>query len=327
MPRPPRLQFNGAFYHVFHRGNRRERIFWNDADYAKFEEFMIEAMNWSGVVLYDWSLMPNHFHFLIQTPDGNLAEFMQRLATRYAKYFNWVHKKVGHLFQGRYGARICDKDAYFLELLRYVELNPYRLKKGSLAQLGQWKWSSLRYYMGQEEPPEGLQRAMKEVLERFGKTLEESRKGMAQFLADGLKKGEWEDFYQPRGNRYLGEEPFIQRVKESAGELTRKDVRQLQNLSKVEDLGSKVLMIGGPGVEALAGASREKNLNLWRQALVYIGRRYYRFSVTMMGRYLGRDGTAVSQMLRRMKGNAEARPEVRRLIETLRKPALEMHED
>ena len=73
MARPPRIQFEGACYHVYHRGNRRERIFWDDADYAKFEEFMIEAMNWSGIRLYDWSLMPNHFHFLLETPDGNIA--------------------------------------------------------------------------------------------------------------------------------------------------------------------------------------------------------------------------------------------------------------
>src|ERR1035441_5199163 len=146
MPRPPRLQYPGAFYHVFHRGNRKERIFWDDLDYEKFEEFMIESMNWSGVMLYDWSLLPNHFHFLLETPDGNLAEFMQRLLTRYAKYFNWAHKKVGHVFQGRYQAKVCEKENYFLELIRYVELNPYRTKKGPLARLGEWKWSSFRYY-------------------------------------------------------------------------------------------------------------------------------------------------------------------------------------
>ena len=187
MPRPPRLQYPGAFYHVFHRGNRKERIFWDDLDYEKFEEFMIEAMNWSGVRLYDWSLLPNHFHFLLQTPDGNLSEFMQRLLTRYAKYFNWRHHQVGHLFQGRYGARVCDKERYFLELVRYVELNPYRLKKGILAKLGEWKWSSLRFYMGNAEAPEGMKQAMEEVLGLLGKTLEQARHGMAKFLADGLK--------------------------------------------------------------------------------------------------------------------------------------------
>ena len=138
MPRLPRLQFEGALYHVFSRGNRRERIYETDSDYAMFEKIMIEAMNWSGVQLYAWCLMPNHFHLLLETPEGNLSEFMQRLATRYAKYFNWAHKKVGHVFQSRYGARLCDKESYFTELVRYIHLNPYRTKGKALAALGSW---------------------------------------------------------------------------------------------------------------------------------------------------------------------------------------------
>jgi putative transposase len=167
MGRPPRIQFEGACYHVYHRGNRRERIFWEDADYAKFEGFMIEAMNWSGIRLFDWSLLPNHFHMFLETPGGNLSEFMQRMLTRYAKYFNWRHTKVGHVFPGRYGAKVCDKESYFLELVRYVELNPYRLKKGRLAKLGEWKWSSLRFYQGKEEAPEGMRRASRSYGRRW----------------------------------------------------------------------------------------------------------------------------------------------------------------
>src|ERR1019366_8671057 len=106
---------------------------------------------------------------LVETPAGNLSEFMQRVGTRYAKHFNWTHKKVGHLFQGRYGARLCDKESYFTELVRYIHLNPYRTKGKRLAALGSWKWSSHRFYMGQEEIAEGMQQAIQSVLERFGK--------------------------------------------------------------------------------------------------------------------------------------------------------------
>src|ERR1035437_8606274 len=110
MPRPPRILFEGASYHVFSRGNRRERLFRSEDDYACFEEIMLEAMRWSGVLLFNWSQMPNHFHFNVETPDGNLSEFMQRLLTRFAKYFNKTHRLVGHLFQGRYGARVVDQE-------------------------------------------------------------------------------------------------------------------------------------------------------------------------------------------------------------------------
>ena len=277
MPRPPRLQYEGAFYHVFHRGNRRERIYWDDADYAKFEEFMIEAMNWSGVRLYDWSLMRNHFHLLIQTPGGNLAEFMQRLATRYAKYFNWIHKKVGHVFQGRYGARLCDKEQYFMELVRYIELNPYRLKKGALAKLGEWKWSSLRYYLGQAEAPEGMRSAMEEVLGRFGDDRESAQKAFCRFLAEGLKTGTWEDFYQTTGERFLGSGTFIERVKQQQGEPVRAIERKLHSFQRFEELMQWTKEKEGIDIDAICSASQKRELSRWRQALVYVGRKCYRF--------------------------------------------------
>ena len=278
---------------------------------------MIEATNWSKVTLYNWSLMPNHFHFLLQTPDGNVSEFMQRLLTRYAKYFNWVHKKVGHVFQGRYCARVCDKEQYFLELVRYVELNPYRLKKGKLAELGKWKWSSLRYYLGKEEVPEGLRGAMDQVLDRFGKTLEEARRGLAQFLAEGLQSGTWEDFYKPKGHRYLGDDSFVERVKQASGEPVRIQKRKLIRMLTIEELGAKVRLMGGPSSEELAGSCRKSEFNRWRKALVYVGRVYYRFSVQGMGTYLKRDGTAVSQILSRLKEHTETLPEIQKLLDSI----------
>ena len=141
MPRAPRIQFEGASYHVFSRGNRRERIFRTGEDYAVFEEMTLEGMRRSGVSLFNWGQMPNHFHFNVETPDGNIAEFMQRVLTRFAKYFNRTHRLVGHLFQGRYGARIVEKETYFQEIVRYVELNAYRTKGKPLAKLGEWKWA------------------------------------------------------------------------------------------------------------------------------------------------------------------------------------------
>ncbi len=246
-----------------------------------------------------------------------MSEFMQRLATRYAKYFNWAHKKVGHVFQGRYGARLCDKEQYFLELVRYVELNPYRLKKGTLAKLGEWKWSSLRYYLGKQEAPEGVKRSMEEVLGRFGKTLKEARQGLAEFLADGLDKGTWGDFYRPKGHRYLGEEPFIERVKQSVGESVRGRRRSLATIETVERLAAKIQALGGPTQDELGSQSRKRHLSRWRKALVYIGRRHYRFPVLKLAGYLKRDGTAVSQMLSRLNGKEEALSEIAQLLQAI----------
>jgi REP element-mobilizing transposase RayT len=298
MARQPRIQYDGAFYHVYDRGNRRERLFLREVDYARFEEFLLDAMRWSGVQLFDWSLIPNHFHLLIQTPNGNIAEFMQRLLTRYAMYFNWAHQKVGHVFQGRYGARVCDKEAYFMELIRYVELNAYRLKKGMLARLGEWKWSSLRYYMGSEEPPEGMTAAMKEVLSRFGAVPAQAREAMAKYLADGLRDGHWEDFYKTRTDRFFGDDAFIERVKIAIDEPIRLDPRRLLALTTPEELGAQAEACFRIAPQALARPGKERSLSRIRQAFVEIGRSCYRWPVRQLADYLKRSESAVSRMTR-----------------------------
>jgi len=317
MARPPRIQLEGACYHIFHRGNRRERIFWNDADYATFEEYMIEAMNWSGVKLFDWSQLPNHYHMLLETPEGNISEFMQRLGTRYAKYFNGIHRKVGHVFQGRYRARLCDKENYFMELIRYVELNPYRLKKGKLAELGQWKWSSLRYHLGQEEAPEGMKAAMKEILDRFGPTLEVARTNLAKYLADGLKEGNWEEFYQAKAGRFLGSEAFLERVKSRVEEPVRQERRELTRVLGVSDLGEQVQSCFSVKQEELERGDKERRLSRIRKAFVEVARTRYRFSVKALGEYLKRSESAISRMVRRRWEQKQDLPETMRLLRWL----------
>ena len=321
MARPLRIQYDGACYHIYHRGNRRETIFCQDADYSRFEAFLIEAMNWSGVLVYDWSLMPNHFHLLVQTPNGNLAEFMQRLLTRYAMYFNWKHEQVGHVFQGRYQARLCDKEQYFLDLVRYVELNPYRTKHGPLAALGDWKWSSLRYYMGLELPPEGFQRPMEEVLTRFGATLETARKNLASFLVDGLKQGTWEDFYRSKDWRFLGGEEFVERVKQKALEPIRQNNRRLRKLTGISDLAFLVEACFGIQSSELASPRKDRRLSRIRQAMVEVGRREYRIPVKALARHLRRSGSAISMLVRRQWDRGIELPETRQLLGFLQEPS------
>jgi len=317
MPRTARLQFEGAFNHVYNRGNRKQQIFLDDLDYARFEAFMLEAMSRSGVRLYTWEQVPNHFHMLVETPEGNLAEFMQRLLTRYAMYFNWRHRQVGHLFQGRYGARLCDKDAYFKELIRYIQLNAYRTRGGPLAKVGEWKWSSHRYLMMPESQwPEGLRTAFRDVLGQFGSDPLKARRAYAGFLADGLKDGSWESFYRPKEDRFLGDDSFVETCKRRAGEKVRESRRQLRRLANPEALLEEVSRLSRLAPRALAAAGQKKVISRWRQALAYVGRRKYRWPVKALAKVIGRKENAVSQMLLRMEP-AENRLEVQQLLRAL----------
>ncbi len=159
MARPPRIAYEGAVYHVTARGNERRAIFRDDADYERFLRVLGESVTQFEVRLYLFCLMSNHLHLVAETPRANLGPFMHRLLTAYTVYFNQRHARCGHLLQGRYGARLVEKDTYLLRLSRYVHLNPVftaaaRLRPVSerIEILRRYRWSSYRSYIGRDRP-------------------------------------------------------------------------------------------------------------------------------------------------------------------------------
>lgn len=126
MPRGARLDVPGHMYHVMSRGIERGQIFFDEADYTDFMERFVVWLGKSGGKCLAWCLMPNHFHFLILRGDRPLSELMHHMLTGYAVNFNGRHRRVGHLFQNRYKAILCDLEEYLLELVPYIHLNPLR---------------------------------------------------------------------------------------------------------------------------------------------------------------------------------------------------------
>ena len=319
MPRRPRIQFEGASYHVFDRGNRRERIFRTEEDYQTFEFYMLEAMRRSGVQLFNWNLIPNHFHFNVATPEGNLAEFMQRLLTRYSKYFNITYRLVGHLFQGRYGSKLVDKDVYFKEIIRYVELNSRRIKGRPLAPLGKWRWASLHYLLQPESAsPEGCRSAFRRVLETFSSQESRARPLLFQFLMDGLKSGTWEDFYRPKDGLFIGDDTFVERIKKSQDEPTRRTRRTIEGRMNFEQILQAIPLAGGPSPTELAAPGKQRHRSRWRQVLVSVSRRYFRIPGARLAEFLGRRESTISMMLARAESQVESWPETQQLLQKLR---------
>ena len=126
MPRPPRIDFPDALYHVTSRGNGRATIFHSDADRERFLAQLADSLHTAAVVLHAYVLMDNHFHLLVHTPRGNLSRFMQRLCTAYAMYARYKHRRPGHQFQGRFKAKLVEDDVYLRVLRRYMHLNPVK---------------------------------------------------------------------------------------------------------------------------------------------------------------------------------------------------------
>ena len=155
MARPLRVEYEGAIYHVTARGNDRRSIFRDDRDRQRFCDRLGDCVEAHEVRLYMFCLMANHIHLMLDTPAGNLSQFMHRLQTAYSVYFNRRHQRSGHLFQGRYGARVVRGDGYILRLSRYIHLNPVFTTaarklplRDRIDRLRRYRWSSYRGYIG-----------------------------------------------------------------------------------------------------------------------------------------------------------------------------------
>ncbi len=126
MSRPYRLEAKNTLYHLTSRGDDRKKIYASEYDHKKFMEYVLKAKERFKFRLYAYVLMTNHYHLLIETLQANLSKIMHYINSSYTTYYNVKRKKAGHLFQGRYKSLIVDKDSYFLELTKYIHLNPVK---------------------------------------------------------------------------------------------------------------------------------------------------------------------------------------------------------
>lgn len=179
MPRPPRPQFAGGVYHVFTRGNRRQRIFVSRGDAPSFLWLLARVVRDRAWRCHDFCLMPNHYHAIFQTPEPDLAVGMQRLNGVYAKWFNYHHGYEGHLFERRYGAVVIETDEQLLSASRYVVRNP--VAAGLCSEPAEWPWSSYRAMAGLDPPLAFL--TCDWLLSRFGPELESARAAYRAFVA------------------------------------------------------------------------------------------------------------------------------------------------
>jgi len=205
MARPLRLEFAGALYHVTSRGDRREDIFLSDDDRSDWLEVLgivCARFNW---VVHAFCQMTNHYHLLVETVDGNLSGGMRQFNGLYTQRFNRRHGLVGHLFQGRYKAILVQKEAYLLELARYVVLNP--LRANMVKSLDDWRWSSYHFVTGQEAPPPWLDTDW--LIAQFGSQRSKALRAYRQFVMAG--RGLPSPMLDTRHQLLLGDDVFVER--------------------------------------------------------------------------------------------------------------------
>lgn len=140
-------------YHLIARGNDRQNIFHSRDDYLKFLSLLGKQKETLGFYLYAYCLMTNHVHLLIERQAERIGRVMQRLLTGYSQYFNRRYRHIGHVFQGRHKAILCQSDGYLIRLVRYIHLNPVRA--GMVDTAGQYFYSSHRAYLDIETTGRG----------------------------------------------------------------------------------------------------------------------------------------------------------------------------
>ncbi|HLJ75345.1 MAG TPA: transposase [Thermoanaerobaculia bacterium] len=203
MARPLRIEFPGALFHVFSRGDAKQRIFLDPRDRRLFLDLLGDAVSRFGWILYAYALMPNHFHLMVQLTDETLSKGMHWLNGTYALAFNQRHGKVGHVLQGRFKSPPVEKESYLVQLIRYIVLNPVRAN--IVARPEDDLWTSYRATLGLAPVPQWL--AIDDVLSPFGPDRQLARAAFRDFVnaAVGVDSSFWKELID---RSYVGSEEW-----------------------------------------------------------------------------------------------------------------------
>ncbi len=214
MPRPIRIQFPGAWYHVMHRRAGGDVLFSDTCDRLFFLSLVEEAVRTTNIEIHAYCLMGNHFHLLIRTPEPTLDRAMQLVGGKYARYFNDRLGRDGSVCRGRYRAIVVDSERYLLAVSRYIHRNPVELGITSIADYG---WSSYSAFLGARPPQEWL--TLTDTLELAG--------GPAKYeaLVESPLPSEIERFYNRKHHpSIIGTREFTSAVRRGSDPLGRKGV-------------------------------------------------------------------------------------------------------
>ena len=326
MPRPPRIDFPNAIYHVTSRGNGRADIFHRDEDRQRFLAQLAHHLRLCAVDLYAFALMDNHIHLLCRTPRANLSRFMQRLLSSYALYWRYKHRRPGHLFQGRFKAKLVEDEVYLMAVTRYIHLNPVKIAAcrrlsaaERLSRLEAYPWSS---YGGYAAASKALEFVNYKVLKEYGPDMAGARAYRA-YVQACLTEDDGPLLEAMAASRYaIGGSAFIERTVEQieqrrSGRLQDQDLdlpRRTVSLEEIDEavarhyrINPKLLSAHGRSV----GCGKSVALELAAQLADLSGR--------AIGDHYGVCANAVGANRRRLATRTEALQVIETLVRKLGK--------
>ena len=303
MARPLRITYPGAFYHVTSRGNEQRDVFKSNRDREKFLSYLESSTVRYGAVIHAYCLMSNHYHLLLETPQGNLSQIMRHINGAYTTYFNIKRKRTGHLFQGRYKAILVEADTYAQELSRYLHLNPVRA--AMVAQPEEHPWSSYRYYIGTTTPPTWLNTGF--ILGYF----DNCRDNYRLFVKERIDKTYESPLKETVASTILGSTAFIAKTTKDhiPGDRAADGIPALHQL-KSRPSPDKIMQ----GARNIAVGDDK----LARQLGIYLCHQHSGLRLKEIGKLFGMRESALCEASRRIKAKIALDAELQKQVETIK---------
>ncbi|MGD2271684.1 MAG: transposase [Desulfobacterales bacterium] len=332
MARALRIQFPDAYYHVTCRGNQRQAIFVDAHDEKTFLKILARSLEIYNVSLLAYVCMPNHFHLLVTTPEANLSDFMRHFNITYTSFFNRKHKRVGHLYQGRYKAFLIDADNYLLEVSRYIHLNPVRGENFS-DKAFQEKWNTLLKERKSSLPGYFSVRKRMDfvhydfILDYMGGDNQQGRRKYRRFIHRGFEQDLDNPLELGKGSGIVGEDQFVKWVKEKfiKKETPRRELPALRVLSRrfePEELVQHFVTINGKTAEDICQRGKQSLERVLLMELLY---RFCHLTQSEIGRLIGGiDYSAVSQARKRLQIRMKQKPKLKRDFDKLSNQLLKL---
>ncbi|MDD5171178.1 MAG: transposase [Syntrophales bacterium] len=310
------------------RGIEHRNIFNGDTDRDHFLHRLGEILHDTGTTCFAWSLMPNHFHLLLRTSSIPISTVMRRLLTGYAIWYNRSHRRHGHLFQNRFKSILCQQDAYLLELVRYIHLNPLRagLVNG-LDQLDNYPYSGHSTLIGKLKNP---WQEKEGILTQFGKGLVSARHAYRLFVEEGIEKGRRQDLtggglirsaggweglklkraegnYQRSDERILGDSDFVSQILGQTEEILEKHHALRSGGMDLEKIARRVSELMEMKEEEVWAAGKQQHIVNARSLFCFWAVRELGVSMANLGRRLRLSIPAISKSVVRGKQIAESK--------------------
>lgn len=275
MPRPLRIEYEGAWYHVMNRGANRQKIFKTIQQRKAFLSLLEEITDNFLAEIHAYCLMDNHYHLLIRTQLANLGRCMRHLDGVYTQKFNRSEKRDGSLFRGRYKSILIEENVYLLQVSRYIHLNPIKAKLCKTPE--QYEWSSFKYYSTLEEqniPEQYKWLKTNFTLNFFGNN--ESKMQYVNFINEGIDIDTNNFYSKKRLPSILGTKEFINdkisEINENQKKESSPDVNILKNIPTIEMIINIVSNYFNSEVQNIKKRTTTKK-NIARIIAIYLARK------------------------------------------------------